>query len=212
MAGWQNRIIGHGVRPASSFLANDRNWRIHPRIQQEVLKGVLSDLGWVDDVTVNLRNDAAWPESERGVETIVDGHLRVILALREGDDTLVPVKYIDVSEDEERLILATLDPMSVMAITDKEKLDQLLEGIVTENQAISAMLEDLSRGTLQSGTYCPGIGNKAIGDKMCLYIDFYGEAEKWQKIQEAIKPHLTGNSGYHIDADWFYDLLLSDGR
>jgi len=38
----------------------------------------------------------------------------------------VPVVYVDLSEDEERLILATLDPLGALALGDKAKLGELL--------------------------------------------------------------------------------------
>jgi hypothetical protein len=31
---WRNRIVGSGELPASEFLANPGNWRIHPKPQQ----------------------------------------------------------------------------------------------------------------------------------------------------------------------------------
>jgi hypothetical protein len=27
---WRNRIVGSGVKPASEFMANPDNWRVHP--------------------------------------------------------------------------------------------------------------------------------------------------------------------------------------
>ena len=43
-----------------------------------------------------------------------------------GDETPVPYIEVDVSEDEEHLILATLDPIGAMAETDAEMLAGLL--------------------------------------------------------------------------------------
>ena len=78
--------------PASEFLANPLNWRIHPQFQQEAMTGALNEIGWIDEVTVNTRTGR-----------IVDGHLRVTLALRAGDNTPVPYKEVDLSEEEEAL-------------------------------------------------------------------------------------------------------------
>lgn len=34
--------------PASSLLPNPRNWRTHPRGQQDALKGILTEIGYAD--------------------------------------------------------------------------------------------------------------------------------------------------------------------
>jgi hypothetical protein len=115
---WMNRIVGEGVERAAQLLANLRNWRIHPAAQQEALGRVLESMGWVQRIIVNRRTG-----------NVVDGHLRVHLALAKGEDEAVPVTYIDVSEEEEALLLAALDPLSAMAVMDAEKVDGLLKEI-----------------------------------------------------------------------------------
>lgn len=112
---WRNRIVGTGEEDAEQLLANPRNWRIHPREQQKALEGVLKQVGWVQNVIVNQRTGY-----------VLDGHARVAMAISRGER--VPVVYVDISEEEEALILATLDPLSAMAGTDKD----LLAGLVAE--------------------------------------------------------------------------------
>jgi hypothetical protein len=132
-AAWRNRIVGSGVKPASEFMANPDNWRVHPSAQQDALAGVLSEVGWVEQVVENVRTG-----------NLVNGHLRVELALRQGDETPVPYVQVDLSEEEERLILATLDPIGAMASADDEKLSELIAGIETEDEAIQALLSSLA--------------------------------------------------------------------
>ncbi len=141
---WRNRIVGHDVKPASWFLANEDNWRVHPRIQADALMGVLEQVGWVQDVLVNLRNEEEWG-ARRAIPTLVDGHLRVSLALREGDETPVPLSYADLTPAEENLVLVTLDPITAMAAADREKLAELLADVQTEDAAVKAMLEELAK-------------------------------------------------------------------
>lgn len=52
---WRNRIVGHGEQPASQFLANPNNWRVHPQSQRDALHGALNEVGWVQQVIVNRR-------------------------------------------------------------------------------------------------------------------------------------------------------------
>jgi hypothetical protein len=129
---WRNRIVGHDDVPPDQLVANPANWRTHPREQQQALAGALSEVGWVANVLVN-----------RTTGHVVDGHLPVELAISRGEPT-VPVTYVELSEDEERLVLASLDPLAAMATAEKEALADLLAGIETEDAALARMLAELA--------------------------------------------------------------------
>lgn len=126
---WRNRITGSGVESPDQILANPANWRVHPKHQQDALEGVLNEVGWVQDVIINQHTGH-----------LVDGHLRVSLALRRGEQE-VPVKYVDLTEAEEALALAT---------TDAEKLDELLRDVAAGESAVQEMLAELAE---QHGLY-----------------------------------------------------------
>lgn len=132
MSTWKNRIVGHGEEAPDQLLANPRNWRIHPRHQQHALTGVLREVGWVQQVVVNRRTGF-----------VVDGHLRVALAISEHQPS-VPVLYVDLSDEEEALVLATLDPIGAMARADKEQLDALLRDVQTGEAAVQELLASLA--------------------------------------------------------------------
>src|SRR5918994_388953 len=102
-APWANRLVGAGEEAPDQLLANPKNWRLHPRAQQDALGSVLDRVGWVDQVIVN-----------RTTGHLVDGHLRVELALSRGEPS-VPVTYVELTEAEEHLVLASLDPIAAMA-------------------------------------------------------------------------------------------------
>lgn len=117
---WKNRIVGQGEEPPDQLLANPANWRIHPEAQQDELAKVLETVGWVQRVIVNRRSGH-----------VVDGHLRVQLAMRRDEET-VPVLYVDLSPAEERLVVATLDPLANLAGRDDEKLAALTKEVSAE--------------------------------------------------------------------------------
>lgn len=117
---WKNRIVATGDEAPDQLLANPANWRSHPELQQDELSKILETVGWVQRVIVNRRTGH-----------LVDGHLRVQLALRRDEET-VPVTYIDVSQAEERLILATLDPLAALAGRVPEKLDELVTDVIAD--------------------------------------------------------------------------------
>ena len=128
----RNRIVGSGSEAPDQLVANPANWRIHPREQQRALLGSLEEVGWVQQVIVNQRTG-----------NLVDGHARVEQALSRGEAE-VPVLYVDLSAEEEALVLATLDPISAMAGIDPEKLGELVGGLRVEDDALRRLLGDLA--------------------------------------------------------------------
>lgn len=126
--GWQNRIVGHAKVAPAKLVANPLNWRLHPTSQRDALGQVLDTVGWVQSVVVNKRTGF-----------VVDGHARIELAMARGEPA-VPVVYVDLSEEEERLVLATFDPIGAMAQTGAEALQSLLDSVVTDG-ALAEMLQ-----------------------------------------------------------------------
>ena len=161
MANWQNRIIGHEWVDPDQLLANPLNFRIHPKFQQDALEGILDTIGWIDEIKVNQRT-----------QFVLDGHLRVALAITRGEQ--VPVKYVDLSEDEERLALAEFDYISAQAGTDVKKLDALLKSVNSDNAAIQAML---AKQAADAGLY----GDSTPADAPEAQIDRADELQQiWQ--------------------------------
>ncbi|CAN5766988.1 DNA modification methylase [soil metagenome] len=130
---WRSRIVGSAEVPPSDLIANPANWRRHPSEQRDALGGALDEVGWVQHVVRNRRTGH-----------LVDGHLRVELALARGEAT-VPVVDVDLSEAEERLILATLDPLAAMAEAEANQLAVLLARLEPADEALRGLLEGLAR-------------------------------------------------------------------
>jgi len=117
--------------PAKDLVPNERNWRRHPKAQQEALQGILAEIGYADALIAYETSDGL---------KLIDGHLRASTT----PDTLVPVLVLDVTESEANKLLASLDPMAAMAQTDQQALEELLSGIQTSSAALAEMLADLS--------------------------------------------------------------------
>jgi len=128
---WQDRIVASGYEDPDQLLANPRNHRIHPAIQQETLEAVLNRIGWVAKVIVN-----------RTTGNIVDGHLRVELAQRRGEQ--VPVDYVDMTEQEEMTVLATFDAITELAGIDDARLKETIAEIDMDDPTIADFLADLA--------------------------------------------------------------------
>lgn len=139
----ENRIVKYDTADPNALTGNPYNFRKHPEKQSAVVDGSLDELGWIDEVLVNLRTSEAWPEGERGVLTVIDGHLRRDIAIQRGEAT-VPVKYVDLTPDEERLALALLDESTALAQRDVETLSELLQLLNPENQTLADFLAELA--------------------------------------------------------------------
>lgn len=140
---WRNRIVGSGEVAPAELVPNGRNWRTHPKSQLAALEGGLDEVGWVQQVIVN-----------RTTGRLVDGHARVERALARREAS-VPVIYVELTEAEEALVLATLDPIGAMAGTDQEALDALLAEVVVDDAGLRALLGDLAGNDPKAGLTDP---------------------------------------------------------
>ena len=167
---YESRIVGHGEVDPSDLLANPRNWRLHPSVQQDALEGVLDEIGWIDQIIVNQRTGY-----------VIDGHLRVSLALK-NEQLLVPVVYVDLDEDEEALALATIDPLAAMAETDVEILNSLLEEVDIHEGPILEVLQRLSDEVSEKSWQVPELDDLE---------EEFGDTEKrhfWPLVRVQVHP------------------------
>lgn len=127
---WVNKICGHEEVDPAQLLAHPLNWRVHSSYQQEALRGVIGDIGYIKSVTVSKRSGL-----------VLDGHLRIIIALRDSVP-LIPVEYVDLTEAEEAEALLTIDPIAALAGSDKDNLTALLSKVSTEDDAVLKLLTE----------------------------------------------------------------------
>ncbi len=193
MKPWANRIVGHGEEDPEQLLANPGNWRIHPQFQQDALRGAIKEVGFIRSVTVN-----------RTTGHVVDGHLRVLLAMR-ADEKSISVEYIEISEEEERKALATLDPIAAMAVPDDNALSELIDEISFESAALQELMEQ------QRDLYSLGEGEEIELDEeekplveqavqlrpqreYCVIV--CETEEEWSKLQEVLSLEPRRKGGY----------------
>lgn len=112
---------------------NPANWRTHPAAQIDALTGAIAEVGWAGACLFNERTNR-----------LVDGHARRKVAIDQRTDK-IPVLVGNWTDEQEKKILATLDPLSAMAEANKEKLDALLKEVQTSSPAMQAMLDNLGK-------------------------------------------------------------------
>lgn len=128
---WNNRICGHDEVDPSTLNMHDLNWRVHTDEQRRALAAAIDDVGFVRSVLVSKRTG-----------TILDGHLRVTLAIAD-NVRAIPVEYVDVDEAEEAEILATLDPLSAMAGADPSKLADLATKFDLDSHDLKGLIDGI---------------------------------------------------------------------
>lgn len=188
MANWQNRIVGQGVKPASQFLANPLNWRLHPQFQREAVKGSLETLGWIQQVIEN-----------KTTGNLIDGHERVWQAM-DNDDAEVPYIEVELTEEEERQALATLDPLSALASTDFDKLKELTEGMKLKSPYLKAMIDKVKGIQVNPSSIWKGMPEFEQDDQTGYQIHIHFRNQKdIQTFAELIKQPITDKT----KALWF---------
>ena len=166
----RNRIKELRHVPACDLRPNPKNWRTHPKAQQDALRGILAEVGMADACLARELDD--------GTLMLIDGHLR---AETIGEE-VVPVLILDVDEAEADKILLLFDPLSGMAGTDEQRLDELLRSVHTGSEPLAAMLDDLAAdaGLYQSDDEhdVEDLGNDKDGHKVFACPRCGGEAEE----------------------------------
>src|SRR6185437_6677407 len=132
--GIRNRNVGVRRVAAASLVPHPLNWRGHPKAQQDALRGVLSEVGFVGTLLAYELAD--------GRLQLIDGHLRQETMPGEEVDVMV----VDLTPEEAAKVLATHDPLAAMAEASKDKLDALLREVQTGDEALAKMLGDLATG------------------------------------------------------------------
>ncbi|MCC6425929.1 MAG: DNA modification methylase, partial [Phycisphaerales bacterium] len=146
----RNRIKELRNVSASDLKPSARNWRTHPKAQQDALRGVLAEIGFADAVLAR--------ELEDGSLELIDGHLRAETV----GDAKVPVLVLDVDEEEAGKLLATLDPLAGMAGADPAKLDELLKQVSFDSDAVAEML----RGMAEAAGLAVAGGTPVVDDEI----------------------------------------------
>lgn len=147
---WKDRRVSIDTKPASWFEANEKNFRMHPRSQAQAFVSVANSVGLIDAIKVNLRSQEEWG-SLQNQPVVLDGHMRVMEALKQGDDTPLPVDFYDLNRKEEELVLLTLDYIAKLAGVDSLACSNLLKSVMEnldeleKDENLEGLLEMMAR-------------------------------------------------------------------
>ncbi|REK19159.1 MAG: hypothetical protein DWQ37_01850 [Planctomycetota bacterium] len=164
------RVRADALRP------HPRNWRTHPRAQQDAVRGALAEIGYADALVARELPD--------GTLQLLDGHLRAELT----PEALVPVLVLDVDEHEALKILATLDPLAALADADAQLLRGLLDDVHTESEALATALRALAaEHPLPRDLREQGVRDVVLPASFQVVVECEGEAQ-----QRAVYEQMVG--------------------
>ena len=178
---WRNRIVGHGELTADEIEAHPDNPRVHGRAQKAAMTEMFDDVGWVQTVIVNQRTGR-----------LLDGHMRAALAAGRGP---VPVSFVDLDEDEERKVLAMMDPIGAMATHDAETLRELTAEM-DAGEALSDLVSSLLPGGAdQDDDLEPD--EVELAPLRNAYILVVVPLDRWDAVVETVE-HLEAVDGVQV--------------
>ena len=188
-----------------SLSENPMNWRKHPNRQKNAIGASIKANGWADTLLFN-----------ENTGRLIDGHARREVAIRDGIES-VPVLVGHWTEEQEKHLLATLDPMAAMAETDANALSSLTDMIKQDKQAFTN-LEVKDQKILETindelDTYA---FNVSVGDDRSTFLPKQTLVPDVEQIQRhdghenAIKIDIDEEVVFHSSNTWGIPDLLEE--
>jgi hypothetical protein len=134
----RNRIKGHRRVRAVDLVPHEWNYRLHPEVQKAALEAIYRDVGFARSLLASELPD--------GRLKLIDGHLRRDLDL----DMEVEVEILDVTEEEARALLLSIDPLAALAQSQeqlRDRLQELTPAVSPELQAAWQAAAEASQAT-----------------------------------------------------------------
>jgi len=132
----RNRIKAHRRVRAGDLVPHEWNFRTHPELQRAALQALYREVGFARSLLAYELPD--------GRLKLIDGHLRRDL----DPDMEVDVEVLDVTDDEARALLLSIDPLAVLAETQEQIHRRLLEITPTDSEELAAAWQATVEGSL----------------------------------------------------------------
>ena len=132
---WESKVVRHADVAPGELLNHPDNVTIHTAEQQEDMMRMFRKIGWAASVLVSVTTGR-----------IIDGHMRVAVALTNGEPT-VPVDYVQLTENEEIKALLYLKRMPSLAGLDRVNLAEVLAKISLMDVEIEKMSAAFARSS-----------------------------------------------------------------
>ena len=129
----RNRIKEHRRVRAGDLLPHELNPRTHGLVQRATLAELYEEVGYARSLLAFELPD--------GRLKLIDGHLRRELH----PDLEVDVEILDVSDEEARTLLLSMDPVAQLAGYDARLLDELRSITQTDSERLQQLWDSLAK-------------------------------------------------------------------
>lgn len=129
---WRSRRVKSGQIRAGDIVPHPNNPKIHPPEQRSAVGASIDELGQLMPIVINVNNGY-----------LVDGHERAWQALNLGEDTLVDVDYVDLSEDEHKKALIIVDRVGHLSQWDRELTELLMQTVQSDDERMQNVFASL---------------------------------------------------------------------
>jgi hypothetical protein len=167
----KNRIKEHRTVRVGDLVSHELNPRVHSPEQREALEALLGEIGFARSLLAYELPD--------GRLKLIDGHLRQgTLA----PDEQITVEVLDVSDEEARKLLLSIDPLAQLAEYDKRALDALRQTVESDNEVLAAFWSSLHRhdalAQLQRREVTRRPAELVVPEQFAVIIECADEAEQ----------------------------------
>jgi hypothetical protein len=167
----RNRIKSHRKVRAGDLVPHEWNFRLHLGDQRAALDSIYREVGFARSLLAFELPD--------GRLKLIDGHLRRDL----DPDMLVDVEVLDVTEEEARKLLLTIDPLAALAQTQQEIHTRLRDITPVSNADLQALWEAEAQKLLEQA---PRAGVKNITEQYLILVTCRDEKEQVELLSRFV--------------------------
>jgi hypothetical protein len=175
----RNRIKGHRRVRAGDLVPHELNYRLHPDLQRAALQALYREIGFARSLLAYELPD--------GRLKLIDGHLRRDL----DPDMEVEVEILDVTEDEARALLLSIDPLAALAEAQEQLRDRLLEVAPPVPEDLRAAWEAAARACLEAPGDGERLGEDGIPEQYYVLITCRDERQQVELLARLQAEGLT---------------------
>jgi hypothetical protein len=166
----KNRIKEHRTVRVGDLVPHELNPRVHSPEQREALAALLGEIGFARSLLAYELPD--------GRLKLIDGHLR-----RDIDpDMEVDVEVLDVTQEEARKLLLSIDPLAQLAEYDRHTLDALRQTVESDNAVLAAFWSSLELRDAEAQEQLHGLSRRPVGqvvpEQFAVIVECADEAEQ----------------------------------
>src|SRR5476651_1211991 len=162
----RNRIKGHRKVRAGDLVPHEWNFRLHTGAQTAALAAIYQEVGFARSLLAFELPD--------GRLKLIDGHLR-----RDFDpDMEVDVEVLDVTEEEARKLLLTIDPLASLAEQQEQIRQRLLQITPAKSADLQLAWQTAANALLETPHAGPAKGFKTIKEQYLILITCRDEKEQ----------------------------------